>query len=159
MKKYTFNLNNDNTTGFNTTFCNSFYTKSTDYSKILDDLIFDDLMDKNPWLSQYTKNNIDAINIINTQQIANTDDDFIKAFTFLKNYNTNNIGKYFIKDKYYELSDGTLFCISDNYIYMNGKFHWFDDMKKKNFYTLFTPAEKKTICTIYTDSLKITIKA
>ena len=157
MKKYTFN-NLNNTNKFNTSF-NPFYTESTDYSKILDDLIFDDIMDKNPWLNEYTKNNIDALIIADKKPIKTNDSDFIEAFNFLKNYNENNISKYFIKDKYYELSDGTLFCISDNYIYMNGKFHWFDDIKKKNFYTLFTPAEKKTICTIYTDSLKITIKA
>lgn len=155
MKTYTFTPNNNKTTSFN-----SFCTKSTNYSKILDDLIFDDLMDKNPWLSKYTKNNIDAINIIDSQTYAYDDDnDFIKAFNFLSNYETNNISKFYIKDKYYELSDGTLFCISDNYIYLNGKFYWFDEAKKnKKFYTLFTPAEKKTICTIYTDSLKITIK-
>lgn len=156
MKKYTsYNLNNNyNTTSFNP-FC-----KSTDYSKIIDDLIFDDLMDKNPWLNKYTKNNIEAIKISEKKPIyASIDKDFIEAFNFLKNYEKNDISKYFIKDKYYELADGTLFCISDNYIYMNGKFHWFDDAKKSNFYTLFTPEEKKTLCTIYTDSLKITIKA
>ena len=159
MKTYNYNLN-DNTPKNNYTFFNTFCTESTDYSKTLDDLIFDDLMDKNPWLSKYTKNNLDTLNIISKTEKANESDDalFIKAFNYLSDYDDTD--KYFIKDKYYELADGGLFCISDNYLYIDGKFYWFDKIKKNNkFYTLFTPKLKKTICTIYTDSLKITIKA
>ena len=135
MKKYTtYNLNDN----FNTTSFNPFY-KSTNYSKILDDLILDDIIEK------YTTPSI-------------FDDDFKKASDFLANYGKKKAFYYpFKKDKTYELSDGTIITITDDYIHINEKMYFFNLMDDTFFLNL-TPKEKKTICTIYTDSLKITIK-
>ena len=57
MTKYTFSLkNNNNTTTFFTP-----SNKSTDYSKMLDDLIFSDIINKNEWLKTTKKNNNSTI--------------------------------------------------------------------------------------------------
>lgn len=159
MKTYTFNLNNNNkTNGIYTKFTNPF-PKSTDYSKIIDDLILDDLIEKNSWLG-YKKeekfiNNLIADSKKYTSPII--DSDFAKAAKFLSNYNT---AKYFPfeKDKTYELSDGTIITITDDYIHINEKMYFFNLFDDYSFLAALTPKEKKTICTIYTDSLKITIK-
>lgn len=159
MKKYTFTLNNNNN---NNTSYNPFY-KSTDYSKILDDLILDDIIDKNSWLN-YNKpsDDLTAAFITSKPKYTNSlgfDSDFAKAKDFLANYGKKTIFNYpFEKNKKYELSDGTIITITDDYIHINDKMYFFNLMDDTFFYNL-TPKEKKTICTIYTDSLKITIKA
>ena len=159
MKKYTtYNLNDN----FNTTSFNPFY-KSTNYSKILDDLILDDIIEKNSWLN-YNKPSDDLTSafIAGDKKKYTTpsifDDDFKKASDFLANYGKKKAFYYpFKKDKTYELSDGTIITITDDYIHINEKMYFFNLMDDTFFLNL-TPKEKKTICTIYTDSLKITIK-
>lgn len=160
MKTYTFSLNNNNTN--TTTFSNLFRTKSTDYSKILDDLILDDIIEKNSWLGINKKKTDDAFidNLIKESKKYEcntfTDDTFDKAALFLLNLNTNNCP--FKKDKTYELSDGTIITITDDYIHINEKMYFFNLFGDKTFLSALPKKEKKTICTIYTDSLKITIK-
>jgi len=159
MKKYTFNLNNNNTTSYN-----PFY-KSTNYSKILDDLILDDIIEKNSWLNydkpsdELTKAFISGSPkyTINSYLI---DSEYKKAQKFLANYGKKGtiFNFPFEKNKQYELSDGTIITITDDYIHINDKMYFFNLMDDLFFMNL-TPKEKKTICTIYTDSLKITIKA
>ena len=157
MKKYTFKLNNNNNTRIN----NTFRTKSTDYSKILDDLIFDDIIANNTWLE--TKKNeekfIDNL-IAESYKYTTTpiiDDAFNKAADFLANYHKGTFIPY-KKDKTYELSDGTIITISDDYIHINDRMYFFNLFESPSFIATLTPKEKKTICTIYTDGLKITIK-
>ena len=157
MKKYTFTLNNNNN---NNTSYNPFY-KSTDYSKILDDLILDDIIDKNSWLNFDKPSDELTTAFITSKNTYTTsyDSDFEKAKDFLSNYGKKTIFNYpFKKNKKYELSDGTIITITDDYIHINEKMYFFNLMDDAFFYNL-TPKEKKTICTIYTDSLKITIKA
>lgn len=154
MKKYTFKLNN--TPSFNTTF----RTKSTDYSKILDDLILDDIIENNDWLK--TKREEKFIDNIITESHKYTttfifDDDFEKAAEFLENYNYSTFKPY-KKNKTYELSDGTIIKITDDYIHINDEMIFFNLLNDKTFIKTLTPKMKKTICTIYTDGLKITIK-
>lgn len=156
MKKYTFKLNNNNTPSFNSTF----RTKSTDYSKILDDLILDDIIDKNPWLGK-KKEELFIDNLIKESHTYTTftfDDDFEKATKFLENYNSS-IFKPFKKNKTYELTDGTIIMITDDYIHIDDKMIFFNLLGDKSFISTLSPKIKKTICTIYTDGLKITIKA
>ena len=57
MTKYTFSLKNNPTTFYAPNY------KSTDYSKILDDLINDDIIEKNFWLGNTTKKDTDTIKI------------------------------------------------------------------------------------------------
>lgn len=157
MKKYTFNLNNNK--NYNTSF-NPFY-KSTDYSKILDDLIIDDIIEKNSWLNyEKPSDELTKAFIAGDKKYTNPsifDNDFKKASAFLANYGKKNFYCPFEKNKTYELSDGTIITITDDYIHINEKMYFFNLMDDMFFLNL-TPKEKKTICTIYTDSLKITIK-
>lgn len=160
MKTYTFSLNNNNNT--NTTFSNNFRTKSTDYSKILDDLILDDIIEKNSWLGISKKKTNEKFidNLIKESKKYEyptfTDTTFNKAALFLFGLNKNKCP--FEKYKTYELSDGTMIEITDDYIHINDKMYFFNDFGDTIFLTNLPKKEKKTICTIYTDSLKITIK-
>lgn len=163
MTKYTFSLKDNNKT--NNTFCsNCKYNTSTDYSKILDDLILDDIIEKNPWLNYSKKKSNDTLMdaFINGGKkytyTPNFDSDFKKASDYLANYGKKNIFYPFEKNKTYELSDGTIITITDDYIHINEKMYFFNLMDDAFFYNL-PIKEKKTILTIYTDSLKITIKA
>ena len=168
MKKYTFNLNNNPSTFYAPKY------NSTDYSKILDDLIAADIKDKNPWL--YTTNKCTTtcpfsnkcnsnikikINGINddleTAFIYGnkfTNDDYNKAFNFLANlcYDCP-----FKKNTTYKLSSGDYIEITDDYIHINEKMYFFNLMDNDFFYNLSSKM-KKTIAIIYIDGLKITIK-
>ena len=173
MTKYTFSINNSNINKTNNG-CPFFNkcNKSTDYSKMLDDLIAADIKEKNPWLygyDTYTTKNPGTINIKFTSPDTKSFDDLENAFiyggktyyynsayNFLKNLGTC-INCPFKKDIKYKLSDGTYIKITDDYIHINDEMYFFNLMDDAFFLNL-PPKEKKTICTIYTDSLKITIK-
>ena len=161
MKTYTFSLNNNNTN--TTTFSNNlFRTKSTDYSKILDDLILDDIIEKNSWLGITKKKTNDTFidNLIKESKKYEytpfSDDLFKKSTLYLFNFDKYNCP--FKKDKTYELSDGTMITITDDYIHINEKMYFFNQFGDTLFINALPKKEKKAICTIYTDSLKITIK-
>lgn len=169
MTKYTFNLkNNSNNTSNTCPFFNK-CNKSTDYSKILDDLINADIKEKNSWLyttsSSYTPGNTIKINYN-----INDDDDIIttacktleyndalnKAFKFFANYNIGTCP--FKTNTLYKIGDDIKFMILIDGILINDKMFFFDDFNDYSFLNLLTKKEKKTIATIYTDGLKITIK-
>ena len=159
MKKYTFKLNNNNTTSYNNKFSNSFCT--SDYSKMLDDLILDDIIEKNSWLKTKKEDAlIDGLFDSSKKYTTFYDTDFAKAAKFLANYGKPSCTWCpFKKNKTYELSDGTIITITDDYIHINEKMYFFNLFNDYSFLNTLTNNEKKTICTIYTDSLKITIKA
>ena len=163
MKKYTFTIKNNPST---------FYTpnyKSTDYSKVLDDLIAADIKDKNPWLfgnnTITTSGNI-KIKINNTPKYDDLETAFIhgndyndtiylgNAYSFLKNLAFNCPFK---KNTTYKLSTGDYIEITDDYIHINDEIFFFDLMDNNFFYNLSSKM-KKTIATIYVDGLKIMIK-
>jgi len=166
MTKYTFNPKNNPST-----FYCPFY-KSTNYSKVLDDLIASDIAEKNPWLYGYNntatntcsecpmntkikikiKDNSD--NLENAFIFGNNNDNFTKAYNFL----TNLAFKCpFEKNKVMKLSNGDYIMITDDYIHINDQIFYFNLMDDSFFYNL-GDSMKKTIATIYTDGLKITIK-
>jgi hypothetical protein len=170
MKKYTFNLNNNPSTFYAPNY------KSTDYSKILDDLIAADIADKNPWLYSTTKkctttcpfaDNCNKTIKIKINGAINddletafiygnkfTESDYNKAFNFLANLAYNCPFK---KNTTYKLSNGDYIEITDDYIHINEKMYFFNLMDDNFFYNLSSKM-KKTIATIYIDGLKITIK-
>lgn len=160
MKKYTFNLNNNPST-----YTCPFY-KSTDYSKVLDDLIAADVKKNNPWLYTDEKSDTPKINIkINGTPTVNNDletafifgkknDDYNKACKFLRNFSTYSPFK---KNKTYKLSNGDYIEVTDDYIHINDQMYFFNLMDDTFFYNL-NDNLKKTICTIYVDGVKITIK-
>lgn len=163
MTKYTFSLNGNNN--------NSFFTpksKSTDYSKMLDDLILDDLKKKNTWLN-YGSIDPGYTETIKIKIKDNTKDDLMAKFVKESSYDDaikffcNNCtlkGKKcpFIKDKIYYLADGTPFYITDDYITIGFDTYYFYEFGIPTFIGSFSDDFKKTIATIYTDGLKITIK-
>ena len=177
MTKYTFNLkDNNNFTSNNCPFYNK-CKKSIDYSKVLDDLIAADIKEKNPWLygesGNYTTSSA-FINNGNTIKIKlngfNTiNDDLENAFLFGNKYKTtytfDDAYKFFTdlafgpfeKNTEYKLSNGDIIEITDDYIHINEKMYFFNLMDD-NFFANLTKKMKKTIATIYTDGLKITIK-
>ena len=168
MTKYTFNLkNNSNNTSNTCPFFNK-CNKSTDYSKILDDLINADIKEKNAWLytsaSSYNPGNTIKINYnINDDDIITTacktleyNDALNKAFKFFANYNIGTCP--FKTNKLYKIGDDIKFMILIDGILINDKMFFFDDFNDYSFLNLLTKKEKKTIATIYTDGLKITIK-
>ena len=166
MTKYTFNPKNNPST-----FYCPFY-KSTDYSKVLDDLIASDIAEKNPWLYGYnTATNTCSECPMNTKIKIKIKDNssndlenaFIfgnKSYSFNKAYNflTNLAFKCpFEKNKTLKLSNGDYIMITDDYIHINDQIYYFNLMDNGFFYNL-GESMKKTIATIYIDGLKITIK-
>ena len=171
MTKYTFSLNNNNST---------FYTpkyNNTDYSKILDDLINADIKEKNGWLNGYTSDGSNNTTIkikLNNTYIPtytyNEDDDIIttacktleyednlkKAFKFFANYNLNSCP--FKTNTLYKIGDDIKFMILIDGILINDKMFFFDDFNNLSFLNNLSSKMKKTIATIYIDGLKITIK-
>ena len=150
MTKYTFSLkNNNNTTTFFTP-----SNKSTDYSKMLDDLIFSDIINKNEWLKT-TKNNNSTIILKDIDLYGDSLDK--KVCSYFANYKLGN-NCPFIKDKIYYLADGTPFYITDDYITIGFNTYYFYEFGKPMFFSNLSESMKKTICEIYVDGLKITIK-
>ena len=167
MTKYTFSLKNNPST-----FCAPKY-KSTDYSKVLDDLIAADIKEKNPWLygyntsSTYNNSGNNTTIKIKLNGFDKPSDDletaflfggkkyyFTDAFSFLKNL---AFKCPFKKNTTYKLSNGDYIEITDDYIHINEKMYFFNLMDNDFFYNLGADM-KKTIATIYVDGLKITIK-
>ena len=168
MTKYTFSLNNNNST-----FCAPKY-KSTDYSKVLDDLINADIKDKNPWLFNTDSackatcplNNIctTKINITDSDDIITTacktleyEDNLKKAFKFFANYNLGGFCPYKM-NKLYKINDDIKFMILIDGILINDKMFFYDDFNNLSLMSALSANMKKTIATIYVDGLKITIK-
>jgi len=150
MTKYTFSLkNNNNTTTFFTP-----SNKSTDYSKMLDDLILSDIINKNEWLKT-TKNNNSTIILKDIDLYGDSLDK--KVCSYFANYKLGN-NCPFIKDKIYYLADGTPFYITDDYITIGFNTYYFYEFGKPMFFSNLSESMKKTICEIYVDGLKITIK-
>ena len=170
MKKYTFTIKNNPSTYYTPSY------KSTDYSKVLDDLINADIKDKNPWLFGNTNNNSNTINIklnntyiptcniIDSDDIITTacktleyEDNLKKAFKFFANYNLGGFCPYKM-NKLYKINDDIKFMILIDGILINDKMFFYDDFNDLSLMNALSANMKKTIATIYVDGLKITIK-
>ena len=162
MKKYTFTLgeinntiNKKNNANTSTIYSNNYiYTApSTDYSKILDDLINADIKAKNSWLyTTSTTPKTETIKIkLNTKPTMSNVYEFFNGFKF-----SNNCP--YIEDKIYYLADGTPFYFTKDYITIGFNTYYFYEFGNPIFINSLTKDFKKTIATIYIDGLKITIK-
>lgn len=164
MTKYTFKIKNNPSTFYTT-------NKSTDYSKILDDLILDDVMKKNSWLyntgNTITTDGTIKIKIKNNNY--NNDDNIINAIIDDAENKTKfsdicgffcklNKNCPFKKDKIYYLTDGTPFYITNDYITIGYKTYYFYEFGTPTFIGTLSDNAKKDLCSIYVDGLKITIK-
>lgn len=162
MKKYTFTIKNNPSTCYTPSY------KSTDYSKILDDLIAADIAEKNPWL--FTCDDCPLNTTTKKIKInikLKNNDPLEDVFAWgKKTYSYNNAFNFlanlaydcpFEKDVKYHLSTGDYITITDDYIHINDKVYFFNLMDDAFFYNLGADM-KKTIATIYVAGLKITIK-
>lgn len=157
MKKtiYTFNNNTNNASFHNT----------TNYSKILDDLIAADLIKKNSYLKNYTTAGIIDDDFIDCMMkdsakkhsgifidsIALKDDNkFIKAANFLANYKKKaDIASKFIFGKTYKLTDGTPIIFYDDEIQIGFDLYSYDDFKDIIFLKKLPTTAKNIIINIY----------
>ena len=170
MKKYTFKIKNNPST-FNCPFydkCN----KSTDYSKILDDLINADIAEKNPWLFgnndnttttsgniKITLKNKPTNNLLGEiHAILNKKDEYDDYINYINTFDIFNLCNMYIPKKLYKTTNGDSFMILDDAILINGKMFFFDDLNNNTFIDSLNSFTKKTIATIYVAGLKITIK-
>lgn len=153
MKTYKFkNINNTESTFHN--------TSSINYSKILDDLIYADIMEKNYYLDE----NPTTIKTTGDKYldkmigIGNTGlkDNFTSAITYIKSFKTKKPA--FEYGKIYKLHDGTPIIFFEDSIQIGFKLYYYNDFDNYDFLSTITPELKKTIITIYIDGLKITIK-
>lgn len=162
MTKYTFSPKNNPST-----FYCPFY-KSTDYSKIIDDLIDADIAEKNSWLGTTSTNKGNKIKIkINNgtnnllgeiHSILNKKDEYEEAIKLLDTYNFCTLPNFYKAKTLYYLADGTPFMILEDGILIGSKMFFYDDLNDNIFLNGLTKKMKKTIATIYIDGLKITIK-
>lgn len=153
MKNYDINISKKNIISSNNT-C-PFYTKHTDYSKTLDDLILADIMDKNTYLydTHTSSNDIYLDKIIGYNNTKK--DTFITAINFINGYKKKNFP--YIIGETYTLSDGTPIIFFEDSIQIGFDLYYLDDITSPIFLKNITPSLKKKIATIYTDSLKISI--
>lgn len=143
MKNYIFDFDKSNNTS---TSIFNFRAEKPDYSKMLDDLIIADVMDKNYYL-----------NTTNTTSKTTTIDDvatFIDAKNFLANYGKNNT-PYVYGTTYY-IGDTPVIFFEDS-IQIGFDLYFYNDFSKKSFFNLLPKKIKKTIIDIYVNGLKISI--
>jgi hypothetical protein len=122
---------------------------------MLDDLILSDIINKNPWLKTEKKNTSDIIYLKDFDLYGDNLDK--KICSYFANCKLGNDCP-FIKDKIYYLADGTPFYITDDYITIGFNTYYFYEFGKPMFFNTLSDSMKKTICEIYIDGLKITIK-
>lgn len=156
MKNFIFKTNNNNTNNTN----NSNYSfRKYNYSKILDDLIINNIMDNN----QYITDAIIAHDLPNsgkTMYIKNNtiDNKFIKAFKFLANFNneapTNLPFKF---GKLYKLTNGMPIIFYKDEIQIGFDLYSYNDFADIDFIKSLNTNTKKTIIEIYTNSNNIEI--
>ena len=139
---YTFGKNNKS---FNT-----FHTSSKpNYSKIIDDIIFADIINKNSYL--FGKTNADADDILLTAKPTKESklDSAIKFLSNYKKYKTS-FKCPFALNKTYTLTDGTPIVFYDDEIQIGFDIYKYSDFSDTFFLSNLTPKKKQIIIDIYT---------
>lgn len=117
------------------------------YSKILDDLIIADVIDKNDYLFKAAKKHEDACifsSLIGKSKLDN-------AISFLANYKKykKNHNIPYIYGKMYTLSDGTPIVFYEDEIQIGFDSYKYNDFSDTLFLNSLTPNKKKIIIDIY----------
>ena len=148
MKTYTFTTSNiNNSKNFIDEIIGK--SKSTNYSKILDDIIYDNVIKKNSYLFTGMKK---------SRYIGNVDSDFLKAAEFLANYKEPKNKLYdFIIGRTYYLSDNTPIIFYDDEIQIGFDVFKYSDFTSTDFISTIAPKMKNTIIDIYTNARNLTI--
>ena len=133
---------------------------STNYSKILDDIILTDIIDKN----QYLFKNLNTKNEDADYFLSKTSGDIIltggpklyDAGKFLTNYKlyTKKYKLPYIIGKCYTLSDGTPIVFYENNIQIGYDFFDYEDFGNISFLNSLAENKKKTIIDIYIKGAK-----
>ena len=148
MKTYTFTTSNiNNSKNFIDEIIGK--SKSTNYSKILDDIIYDNVIKKNSYLFTGMKK---------SRYIGDVDSDFLKAAEFLANYKEPKNKLYnFIIGRTYYLSDNTPIIFYDDEIQIGFDVFKYSDFTSTDFISAIAPKMKNTIIDIYTNARNLTI--
>lgn len=152
MKKYTFTKTFDTNKSNNTIYASG---SNTNYSKILDNLIATDIIDKNPYLITSSKKSSSYIPI--TIGNNSIDTAYIDAIKFLKNYGKKRNTFPYIIGETYELEDGTPIIFFEDSIQIGFDLYYFKDFSNPLFIKNISTPLKKKIAEIYTGGLKISI--
>lgn len=150
MKTYTFTTSIINNSKKN--FIDEIIGKSkyTNYSKTIDDIIFSDVMKKNPYLFTDT-------DLYITRDSKEISSDFLKAAKFLANYKKPENKLNVIIGRTYYLSDNTPIIFYDDEIQIGFDTFKYSDFAMSSFLENIKPSTKKIIIDIYTNSNTINI--
>lgn len=150
MKTYTFTSSIINNSKKN--FIDEIIGKSkyTNYSKTIDNIIFSDVMKKNPYLFTDT-------DLYITRDSKEISSDFLKAAKFLANYKKPENKLNVIIGRTYYLSDNTPIIFYDDEIQIGFDVFKYSDFSSTDFISAIAPKMKKTIIDIYTNSRNLTI--
>lgn len=152
MKNFTFKTDN-NTFSF---------PESTNYSKILDDFIANNIKENNKYLTDAIIKHdlgINTDNIVTGSSLLKSNNKFAKAANFLANYAKFNKRSIPFKfGKVYKLANGTPIIFYDDEIQIGFDLYSYADFANFNFINLLSEDTKKTIIEIYANGCKIEIK-
>ena len=147
---YTFSKkNNTNTKSYSFPFSTS---SKPNYSKILDDIIIADVIEKNDYLFKpFAKKNENAI-IFDSLIGKSNNSTLNNAIKFLANYKKfkKNYTIPYIYGKMYTLSDGTPIVFYDDEIQIGFDSYKYSDFSDLSFLNTLSTNTKKTIINIYT---------
>lgn len=150
MKKTTFIINKKNTNNFRTN-----DSKSTNYSKMLDNLIAANIIKTNPYLTTYNSDDTEIDNIINASKnlidgCSLMDTTFKNAAKYLADYNKNKhtIKSKFIFGKTYKLSNGMNITFYDDEIQIGTNLYSYSDFGDIIFLKKLPSNIQKTIINI-----------
>lgn len=150
MKHTTFKIDNTSKT-------NNFRNNTANYSKILDDIIANNIIKKNEYLTNIADDFIAKMmkasdsKPIYTSSTLKDELKFIKAANYLANYNKIKTNKIpFILGKTYKLIDGTPIIFYDDEIQIGFDLYSYDDFKNIYFLNTLPKTTKNIIINIYT---------
>lgn len=146
---YTFGKNNKNNKSFSFPFCAS---SKPNYSKILDDIIITDVIEKNDYLFKPSTKKIEDAIIFDSLIGKNKNSILSNAIKFLANYK-NYKKSYtipYIYGKMYTLADGTPIVFYDDEIQIGFDSYKYSDFSDLSFLKALDTNTKKIIINIYT---------
>nr|DAQ57722.1 MAG TPA: hypothetical protein [Crassvirales sp.] len=150
MKTYTFEINKNNKKN---TFPKFFTTKSTNYSKILDNIIATNIINTNQYLKDATTTaalkEIGIAPADDSYYFNTSFDKFMEAAKFLASYKYKSNMPYILNKKYYTI-DGTPIIFYNDEIQIGTDIYEYSDFGNIDFINGLTPKKKKIIINIAT---------
>lgn len=132
--------------------------ESTNYSKVLDDIILNNVIKSNSYiLNPEYKTKEEDVLVFNAANSLKGDTLFTEAANFLANYNKAKKFPY-ILNKIYYLADGTPIMFYEDEVQIDNEVYTYDEFNNIGFLGTLTAPKKKIIIDIYTNGLKVNIK-